>query len=297
MPKFTQILKGLRIPLYWASGAIILLSYALAFKADELRRPLLWAIASAALIVFEIGVNLVSELHDLVNHVPITQRRALIPTGPYLAETFHLNAGRLEFYSGISLIIAALLGFYVAANTGYTVILSIGAVGVLLVLLYAIPPFRLGERVYGEVVPFLSFGPLPMAALFYTISGSITPFAMLLSLPNAFWVTAIRFVHHMPDTMHSADRTIQRNYQFKLRNSIQICTFLLSAALILLIPSTVIAGIAMLPALGVAVLLSVFAMSELRKQAGSAVKLSEKTVYLLLLQFASTLLIALGLML
>lgn len=289
------IVKGIRLPMYWASGGTMLISYALAYSNHALHRFQLWAAGCAALLIFELAVNILAELHDLERHVPITLHDDLVPTGPFLARETGFGSRELALWGGIALLAAALLGFYLALETGYTVILSIGAAGVALTALYAFPPFELSERSWGEIVPFLSFGPLPMIALYFLLSGTLSWSAVLLSIPNALWVTAIRFVHHMPDTMNSGNEEVLKSFRFRSRHASSICGILFLGAFLIAIPGIHISRITLAIFAPVA-LISIWAFLSVRRAGHSPTEISRRTKILLLLQFAGTAAIAASLM-
>ena len=161
------VVSGLRLPLYWASGGPAVISAALAVFTHNFTHPLLWALGTSALLIFELAVNLVAEVSDGMEGVHVTQAETWIPTGPYFLERSGANREKLLKYGAVAFAVSGLIGLFLAAVTGFTVILLLGFAGLIMTFIYAFPPFELGFRGIGEPVPFLAFGPLPVAALYY----------------------------------------------------------------------------------------------------------------------------------
>ncbi len=290
-------LKGLRLPLYWASGAPILLSLALALGSSSLTRPVLWAAGAAALLIFEVGVNIVAEIADRSEGVFVTQREGWLPTGPYLIEETGISNEKMERYAALSFAVSGLIGLYLAFVTGFVVILLTGVAGLALTLIYAAPPLMLGLRGLGEPVPFLAFGPLPGFALYFLATGAISAEAVLLMLPTAFWITAVRFAHHLPDRSMRRGARFEGTHRLRVKYSLQ----LLTAFVLLAIASIAV----MLPVSGPYTLLPVAAAAPFtwaalrssRRAAGNAVSVSRGTKYYVALQIAGSVAMAVALIL
>lgn len=98
----------------------------------------------------------------------------------------------------------ALLCFAVALLCGLILalfrpwVLLFAALGALLAFFYVAPPLRLAYigRGLGEVDIFLSFGALPLLGAFYVQAGSVTPTALLISLPVGLYTMAVLYFHH-----------------------------------------------------------------------------------------------------
>ncbi|MEM3851545.1 MAG: prenyltransferase [Methanomassiliicoccales archaeon] len=282
------LIRGLRLPLYWSSGGIILLSFFWAYHVHAETRIALWAIAAVALLLFEVGANLINEVHDSISHIQVTQRGGLIPTGPFLMLETGVGERQMAYSAGGAFLAAAAAGFYCAVESGYVVILSIGAAGLLLTVLYALPPFRLGERAIGEIVPFLSFGPLPMLALSYLISGRLSLMAILISISNAFWVTAIRYVHHINDVDTLLGEKHVKRMAARVTHATFNTTVLFSMAVAFLLFLIPYAGLLSLIPILLSSILTIFCVLSIGRASGDPVRISERTKYLVLLQFIGT---------
>ncbi|MBX8636040.1 MAG: prenyltransferase [Thermoplasmata archaeon] len=291
------IVSGLRFPLYWASGGPIVISAALAIYMHDFTHPQFWATGSLALFVFEIGVNLLAEVSDGMEGVTVTQSETWIPTGPYLMEKSGLPPKKLLMYGAACFALSGIMGLYLASVTGFAVILSLGVAGMIMTYVYAFPPAELGFRGVGEPVPFLAFGPLPVVALFYlSTGGALTPLPLLFSLPTAFWITAVRYAHHLPDEGHRRAKRYRKVYGARLAHAVPVLTLLMGLAIVstsILYPFT---GIGVFLPLSMSILLSLNIVRLLRECALNPICISRLTRHFVALQFIGTLLIALALL-
>ncbi|MBX8631184.1 MAG: prenyltransferase [Thermoplasmata archaeon] len=296
MSRISTFIKGLRLPMYWASGGPVLLTASLALFRSAMLRPFLFLLGSAALLIFEVGVNIMAEIADSAEMVMITQEETWIPTGPFLVKYGGRTAERLAAYGAFTLAVAGLTGLYLAAVTGITVILLIGLSGLLLTYLYAFPPFELGLRGLGEPVAFFSFGPLPMFALYFLASGKLSILPVIISIPTALWVTAIRYAHHLPDTGMRRGQRYLRSHSLRVRYAGKVLTSLMAAAVFFTALLYFYVGIyVLLPAIAAGAL-SIFISGRIRRLPGDATSISRQTKYFLLLQFVSTVFLSVSLL-
>lgn len=281
-------IKGLRLPLYWASGAPILLSISLASSEGHLAHPLLWLLGSLALLVFEVGVNIVAEVSDKNEGVFVTQEETILPTGPYLIQAKGLAAERLVRYAALSFAIAGLLGIYLAAVTGFVVIMLIGAAGLALTVVYALPPIMLGVRGLGEPVPFIAFGPLPGLALYYLATGLLSYTAVTITLASAFWITAVRYAHHLPDRSTKRGLKFEKMHGNRVRYAFHALAIFLALGFVSISAIYRIAGALTFIPVAIAAPLSYLALRSTRRANGNAVEVSRGSRYYVLLQFLAS---------
>jgi len=78
-------------------------------------------------------------------------------------------------------------------------VLFFGFIGFILGLAYSSPPFSLMTRGLGELIIFISFGPLITAGTGYCTEGVIRLEHLLIGLPIGFLVTNILWVNQFPD--------------------------------------------------------------------------------------------------
>lgn len=289
-------IKGLRLPLYWASGAPILLSAALASKEGHLTHLLFWALGSAALLVFELGVNMLAEVSDRNEGVFVTQANTILPTGPYLIESTGIAPEKLVRYAAVTFAVAGLIGIYLAAVTGFIVIILIGVAGLLLTFIYALPPFMLGVRGLGEPVPFIAFGPLPGLALYFLASGSISLTSVTVMLSSAFWITAVRYAHHLPDRSSKRGMRFENMHGKRVSYALTSLSVFLLLGIVSIVAAYPVAGAFILIPVAIAVPLSYLALRSTSQARGNAVEISRGSRYYVLLQFIASVGMALSML-
>lgn len=114
-----------------------------------------------------------------------------------------LTRGQMRRWGTTLLAIAILPGLLLTAQVG-TAVLGFGLAGVLLGLLYSLPPASLAGRGWGELTIALAFGVLPVTGAAWLQSGVVDLGTLLVSLPVALWVAAIIVINEVPDAAADA---------------------------------------------------------------------------------------------
>ncbi len=258
--------------------------------------PALWALGVIALFIFEVGVNIVAEISDKNEGVFVTQEDTWIPTGPFLINRTGIGLERMLRYAALVFAIAGIIGIYLAAVTGFIVILSIGIAGFLLTIIYAVPPFMLGFRGIGEPVPFIAFGPLPGIALYFLMTGNVSLTAAAVTLPAAFWITAVRYAHHLPDRSTKSGARFEGMHRKRVEHaSAALATFACLGALSVFILLPIAGALVLLP-LTVTIALTYPALRNSMRANGNAVGISGGTRYYALLHLAGSISMAVAML-
>src|SRR5205085_7204958 len=90
------------------------------------------------------------------------------------------------------------VGLWLAAARGWW-LLAIGAVGLVLSLVYTGPPLRLVHRGLGEPVTALGFGPVMTLGAYYVCAQRWSWEAVYVSMPVAVLVALVLYVNQVPD--------------------------------------------------------------------------------------------------
>lgn len=116
---------------------------------------------------------------------------------------------------GASLLAAGFaLGLGLVALKGWTV-LAIGLLGLLLAVVYSMPPLRLADRGLGEIAVGIAFGVLPVIGTAWLQAGVFEIGALLVSLPISCWIACVLLINEVPDA--PADRAAgRRNWVVRL---------------------------------------------------------------------------------
>lgn len=84
-------------------------------------------------------------------------------------------------------------------------VLFFSLAGLLLGYIYSSPPFRFHSRGLGEIIIFLTFGPVLCAAACYVMTGVARPEHFFIGIPAGLATTAILWINQFPD--HDADNS------------------------------------------------------------------------------------------
>lgn len=212
VPDIKRLWKGfwqIADPKLWVASAMPMLaafSLALHHRREEpLIITLFWfALAATAVFAVETGKNAINELVDF---------RIDLSVSPENITPF--NAGKKTLTQGIlkkrECALIAVLSYLFCGGAGALIVffrsfesLYIGLLGVLLSVLYSLPPFKLCYRGFGEAAVGLSFGPVLMAGISLVISGKIVGEVMAASAVMGFFIAAVLWINEYPD--YEADK-------------------------------------------------------------------------------------------
>ena len=146
--------------------------------------------------------------------------------------------------------VAALIGLYLLATRFSVALLVIGIVGFVVSIGYTAPPLKLVYRGLGEIAVAAGFGPMMLLGAYVVQSrGSISPEAIVASLPVAILVALILYVNEVPD--RSGDALAgKRTLPVRLSRDVVTNGYLAAALLAFAIVVVgVLAGVLPIPAL------------------------------------------------
>src|SRR5437588_7570109 len=173
----------------------------------------LFALALVGALAAHLGANVVNDVFDFGEGAD-QAAQSIMPDGQTVAtgSQFLLN-GRLSIgaYRGLAVgcfAVALLCGIALSFFRPWA--LAFAVIGFLLAFFYVAPPLRLAYigRGFGELDILISFGILPLVGSFYVQSGTITPVAILASLPIGLYTMTVLYFHHF---LHwRADKAVQK---------------------------------------------------------------------------------------
>jgi len=157
----------------------------------QLLPALAWVLIA---LLLQIGSNVANDVFDFergadtaerLGPVRVTQAGFLTPT--------QVKRGMVVIFG-----LAAMLGLYLAALRGWTVI-WLGAAAILSAVAYTGGPYPLGYHGLGDVFVFLFFGLAAVAGTYFVQVGSVSVIAWWMSVPVGLIVTAILVVNNLRD--------------------------------------------------------------------------------------------------
>ncbi|HNB37023.1 MAG TPA: 1,4-dihydroxy-2-naphthoate polyprenyltransferase [Anaerolineales bacterium] len=153
--------------------------------------------ALAALFVallLQIGSNVANDVFDFERGADTVER-----LGPVrVTQAGYLTPFQVKCGMYIILGLAALLGLYLAALRGWTVIL-LGVAAILSAVAYTGGPFPLGYHGLGDIFVFLFFGLAAVAGTYFVQVGTVSVAAWWMAVPVGLIVTAILVVNNLRD--------------------------------------------------------------------------------------------------
>jgi 1,4-dihydroxy-2-naphthoate octaprenyltransferase len=161
----------------------------------------LFALTLLGALAAHLGANLINDIFDFgqgtdqaayelaAGGMTLTTGSPLLLNGELSPTTYR----RLAFGC---FAVALLCGLLLSLSRPW--VLLFAGLGFLLALCYVAPPLRLAYigRGLGEIDIFLAFGLLPLVGAFYVQAGTITPTAVLVSLPVGLYTMAVLYFHH-----------------------------------------------------------------------------------------------------
>lgn len=188
-------------PLFFPASILpILVGSAWGWRDAGTFNSLIFMVALIAVVLMHAGANVINDVVDdatgadrLNNdrYYPFTGGSRFIQNGIMTsAEMTRWGIGLLTTGAVLGVLLIALKGL---------VILAIGMLGISLGIAYSLPPLSLVSRGFGEFAVSLGFGILPCIGSYWLQTGMVSSNAVLLSLPLAFWITAVLLANEWPD--------------------------------------------------------------------------------------------------
>lgn len=221
-------------PKIWIASTVpMVVGAAFAFGSTG-RFDLYWFIvALIAVYCIEIGKNAVNEWVDYTSGVDrfITpDKRTPFSGGKKTIVDGKLTLSEVVMIAVVTFVIACVIGLYIMffKERG---IFWIGIAGVLLSILYSLPPFKLAYRGFGEVTVGLTFGPLIVLGIYYLQTGRVDLSALWVSIPIGILIANVLWINQFPD--YEADaRGNKRNWLVRLgkKKGVKVFALLFLAA-------------------------------------------------------------------
>jgi 1,4-dihydroxy-2-naphthoate octaprenyltransferase len=161
--------------------------------------PVRFAITLAAVLLLQIGANLVNDYYDYLRGIDTSN--TLGPGG--LIQQGLIKPVRVLSFGLIALGLGALLGAFVAVSGGWLVIVF-GLIGVLAAYFYSGEPKALTSLALGELVFFFIFGPLLTLGSYMVQTGHLDRIVYIYSISLGILATAFIHLNNMRDTASDA---------------------------------------------------------------------------------------------
>lgn len=176
-----------------AAAAPVIAGSAVAFSEGGFRAgPALTALLGALLL--QVGANLANDVFDYYRGADNAQRLGPVRVTQAGLLTPRQVFGGMWFVFGL----AALLGVYLITVAGWPVVV-IGLASILAAVAYSGGPLPFGYFGLGDLVVFVFFGPVAVCGTYFVQAGTVSPGALVSSIPMGLLTTAILVVNNLRD--------------------------------------------------------------------------------------------------
>lgn len=205
-------------PKIWIASTVPMIVGAAFAFGNSGKFDLYWfLVALIAVYCIEIGKNAVNEYVDYLSGVDrfvSPDKRTPFSGGKKTVVDGKLTLTEVVIIAIVTFLIAGGIGLYIISFKEISV-LWIGIAGILLSIIYSIPPFKLAYRGLGEITVGLTFGPLIVLGVYCLQTGKVDLSALLISIPIGVQIANVLWINQFPD--YEADlRGNKRNWVVRL---------------------------------------------------------------------------------
>jgi len=190
-------LKALRAPFLAGSLVTVLVGSAYGFARSHFSF-VLFGITMLGVGALHLGANLLNDYYDARGSDPVNLRVTPFSGGSRVIQNGEVSLIGVLIMSVLFLVLGLASGIYLV-YLGRPWVILFGGLGLLAGWVYSASPFQLMAKGLGELVIFLSFGPLITLGTYYVLSGSVSWPAFAVGFPQGFLVTAIIWINEFPD--------------------------------------------------------------------------------------------------
>lgn len=289
---------AIRAPFFTAAIAPAIVGVAVAFYEGYAINWWHAVIALVGLVAIHGGTNLANDYfdhrskNDWVNKTPTP-----FSGGSRVIQEGTISPRAMFIYALACFAVGIVCGLYLWRVTPGNVVLWLGIVGVASGFLYTALPVAIGYRGIGEFFVGLNFGPLAVLGSHYVQAGTLSPAALMASIPVGLLIAAVLYINEFPD--YEADRQVNKKTLIVIFGpkrsrygyvAIIALTYAAIAAFVALagLPAWALLGMLTLP-------LAVKASAVLMRHYGEPYKLIPANGLTIVIHFATGILVAVGL--
>jgi 1,4-dihydroxy-2-naphthoate octaprenyltransferase len=156
----------------------------------------IFMLTMVGLLIAHIAANMTNDWYDVKHGVDANAPTAEYRPHPLLFGELDKKTYKRVIFSlyGIGLIIS----LYLTWLRGIPVLIF-SALGVILGVFYTADPVKLKHHSVGEVSVFLAYGPLMVGGAYYALTGVVSPYAMMASVPIGLLVALVLLANNIRD--------------------------------------------------------------------------------------------------
>jgi 1,4-dihydroxy-2-naphthoate octaprenyltransferase len=218
----------------------VLIGTALAWSAQRVFIPLIFALVLLASVLLHLAANAIDDVYDFESGVDVISNN-MFPAdfgGWKVLPRGLMTFKRAKLLAYAFFIPAIAIGLYLAYLIG-PVVLILGLVGVFFAYFHVAPPLRLGYRGLGlsEFGILLSFGILPVVGSYYVQTSAVSILSLLMGIPPGL-LTVCVLVNHDQIFFDAYSKARKRSLTVTVGRKVAIVT----AALLTLIAYLIVVG-------------------------------------------------------
>lgn len=162
--------------------------------------PEFFFLVVAGVTINHFGLNMIDDVFDYRHNVDLSHN---LEKNPYTGGSGVLTAGlltdrQLLAAAVVCFSVTAVIGFYLAAVTGWPV-LALGLFGLFCSIYYTVPPVKFGYRGLGELGLLVNFGPVIGLGAYYVQAGRFDAEPFFISLVLGFMMWSMIIINEIPD--------------------------------------------------------------------------------------------------
>lgn len=200
---------AIRAPFFTASIAPAIVGVAVAFYEGYTINWWYAVLTLVGLVAVHGGTNLANDYFD---HVTRDDWVNVTPTpfsgGSRVIQNGLISPRAILVYSLACFAVGVACGLYLWRVTPGNVVLWLGLFGVASGFLYTAVPVTIGYRGVGELFVGVNFGPVAVLGADYVQAGSLSPAALMASVPVGLLIAAVLYINEFPD--YDADRQVNK---------------------------------------------------------------------------------------
>ncbi len=198
--------KALRAPFFQAVIIPVVLGTAVAWYETGTFLPGYFALVLVGVVLLHAATNLCNDYFD---HRSGADAANNTPTpfsgGSRVIQEGLIAPGRILTASLLFFSLSVLVGLCLIYLRGWP-ILIFGIAGLLSGYFYTGPPIRLGYRGWGELLVGVNLGPLAVCGAYYVQAETISPGALVASVPIGLLIAAVLYINEFHD--YDADKSV-----------------------------------------------------------------------------------------
>jgi len=226
MEKIKILIKELRAEFLTASVLPVLVATTLSYFEKSTFNLRLFLLTLAGVIFLHLGTNVANDYFDHKSGNDELNRNFVRPFtgGSRLIQDGLLSPNTVLTMSILFFSLGIIAGIPLIVSRG-PIVLVLGLIGIVSGYFYTAPPFKFAYRGIGEFIIGVNFGILITCGAYFVQTGTISPSALIVSIPLAILISSVVIINEFQDS--EADSKVGKRtivVRIGKRNSVTLLT-------------------------------------------------------------------------